>query len=78
MCTGCPECLQKCNVELKEKLRILFPTCEQKILDDVLPVEDGILIFGVLPVVVHVAVFPLLTLHLPQATIKTLTSTSHS
>lgn len=41
MCTGCSECLQKCNVELKEKLRILFPTCEQKILDDVLPVEDG-------------------------------------
>ena len=40
-CTGCLECLHKCNVELKEKLRVLFPTCEQRILDQVLPVEDG-------------------------------------
>ncbi|CAI8010565.1 Voltage-dependent L-type calcium channel subunit alpha-1C [Geodia barretti] len=39
-CSGCLECLHKCNVELKEKLRVLFPTCEQRILDQVLPVED--------------------------------------
>lgn len=38
---GCPDCLQVCNSELKKKLRVLFPNCQQKVLDEVLPVEDG-------------------------------------
>ena len=41
VCAGCPDCLRVCNVQLKEKLRTLFPTSQLKILDEVLPVEDG-------------------------------------
>ena len=35
-----------CNGQLKEKLKELFPTCHQRILDEVLPEEDGICMGG--------------------------------
>ena len=38
---GCPECSTKCNVDLKKKLLILFPTMAEKQINGVLAKEDG-------------------------------------
>ena len=42
MYVGCPECSTKCNVDLKKKLLILFPTMAEKQISGVLAKEDGI------------------------------------
>ena len=43
LCTsvGCPECSTKCNIDLKKKLLILFPTMAEKQISGVLAKEDG-------------------------------------
>ena len=38
---GCPECATKCNIDLKKKMMILFPTMAEKQISEVLPKEDG-------------------------------------
>ena len=38
---GCPECSTKCNVDLKKKLLILFPTMAEKQIDRVLASDGG-------------------------------------
>ena len=40
-CAGCPECSTKCNIDLKKKLLILFPTMAEKQINGVLAKEDG-------------------------------------
>ena len=40
-CIGCPECSTKCNVDLKKKLLILFPTMAEKQINGVLAKDDG-------------------------------------
>lgn len=41
VCSGCPDCNRKCNIELKQKLIKCFPNMEQNAIDKVLANETG-------------------------------------
>lgn len=39
-CSGCPDCTRRCNIDLRNRLKILFPTMPIKKIDEVLPYEN--------------------------------------
>ena len=38
---GCPDCTRKCNIDLHDKLKILFPNMANKRIIAVIPTENG-------------------------------------